>query len=179
MLRHLFKVVLEFDEVTVHTDISKDQMIGELGSLNIRAEEFQASSSSKEFLAIAIVNIGFYLDLVTYKPHATLAEACGYTPPERSTDGSVYSGKYALTALGQPIGLPEYCAQIAKGTKVHVMNFFDHDNAKHALIGTKHIDSEEDFHEFQLSERPGQARLSLAFKTNTAQLCEYFEDMRY
>ena len=153
-------------------------MIGELGSIKSRADEFEKDRGSKDLLAIAIINIGFYLDLVTYKPHATLAESCGYKAPENSTDGSVYSGKYALTALGQPIGLPEYCAHIATGQKTHVMNFFDHDNTKHSAIAAKHIDPKEDFHEFQLMQRPGQARLSLAFKTNTDQLLKYFRDMR-
>ena len=67
--RTIFEEVLEFSEVRVFKNVSKANIIGELGEIKIRADAFEKDRGNKDLLAIAIVNIGFYLDLVTYKPH--------------------------------------------------------------------------------------------------------------
>ena len=57
--RKLFTKELNFKEVNVHFDLPKDEIIKELQGLKHRA----STTKEDEFLSIAIVNIGFYLDL--------------------------------------------------------------------------------------------------------------------
>ena len=130
----------------VHTDLSKEEILSEFAKLKTQAEEFEKTAGEKDRLAIAIINIGFYMDFVTYKPHHTLAESAGIkTEAESSSDGSVYCSKIILTSLGELIGLPEYCAQIAAGPKTHVVACMDHDNTKHALIKKTHFVENADY----------------------------------
>ena len=136
----MFKKTLEFSEVETHTNLSKEQMIAVLDKLKTRADEFEKTAGAKDRLAIAVVNVGFYLDFVTYKPHLSLVEKAEInTEVKASSDGSVYCSKIILTSLGELIGLPEYCAHIAAAPKTHVINLLDHDNAKHALIKKDHL----------------------------------------
>ena len=96
--RQIFEDILEFDEVVVHNDLSKDAMIGELNKLKDRADAFEKNRGKKDVFAIAVVYVGYFLDHVTYKPHEGVSKARGWKPIETSTtDKSVYCSKYILT----------------------------------------------------------------------------------
>jgi hypothetical protein len=178
-MRQIFEDQLDFNEVTVHTDLTKDEWIKELNELKDVSDAFEKKRGKKEVLCIAIVVVGYFLDHVTYKPHEVVSTAAGWKKVETKTlDSSVYCGKYCLTKLGEPIGIPEYAAHIAEAEHTHVMCMFDHDNTKFAKIEADNVKKESEFHEFVLERRPGQARLSLAFKVNTEATFEFFRDMR-
>ena len=55
--------MLHFDEVNVHENLSKCQIIEILDSLQSRADEFEQNKSSNDVLTVAIVNVGFQLDI--------------------------------------------------------------------------------------------------------------------
>ena len=75
------KEVFKFQEVEVHVDLSKSQVIGVLDSLESRADKFEKNKSGNDFLTIGIVNVGFYLDLIRSEAHKTFAQNVGYTLP--------------------------------------------------------------------------------------------------
>ena len=153
-------------------------MIKELNSLKKRSDDFEKSRGEKDVLAIAVINVGYFLDHVTYLPHVEISKKAGWKAVAPSTDKSFYDHFYALTTLGEPVGLPEYCAHIAAADHTHVMCIFDCDMTKYARIKEENIAAESEFHEIALSERPGQARLSLAYRVDTANLHSYLRDMR-
>ena len=59
----LLKDVLKFNEVTVHKDLSKIEVLKVLDSLEDQATHFEQNKSEKEVLSVAIINVGYYLDL--------------------------------------------------------------------------------------------------------------------
>ena len=67
MLENLFKEVLEFDTVKVHTDLKKEQIREVLESLKKRADDFEATKGEKDILTIAISNVGFNLRPMAFK----------------------------------------------------------------------------------------------------------------
>ena len=95
-MRHLFKKVLQFNDVTVHTDLTKAKIIEVLDSVKERAEQFAQKFGDKEVLAVAVINIGFNM-VLDYTPHHTLLQERGYRAPPKGTDGSFYEELYALT----------------------------------------------------------------------------------
>ena len=74
MQTKLYKEVFEFEEVKVHKDLSKDKMIQEMKSLKARATEFEETKGEKDLLVVAVVNVGFYLELKEYQPHEKVVE---------------------------------------------------------------------------------------------------------
>ena len=155
MQTKLYKEVFEFEEVKVHKDLSKDKVIQEMKSLKARATEFEETKGEKDLLVVAVVNVGFYLDLEEYQPHELLLipkdthKSVGYKAPDQeSTDGTEYERQYVLTTTGEPIGLAEYCTWIAAGPSTHVLQSLDFDGTKYARIETKHLNVGDDFHEF-------------------------------
>ena len=73
----MFKDVLEFQEVKVYVDLPKNEMIKELQSLKTRADQKRAD----DILVVAVVNVSFHLDLMTYQPHENLGKQIGYVAP--------------------------------------------------------------------------------------------------
>ena len=65
----LFKDVLEFNKVILHTDINKENMIEALNSLKEYSDKFEDTSGDKDILLVAIVNVGFHLDIASWQPH--------------------------------------------------------------------------------------------------------------
>ena len=76
--RQIFKDILEFDEVTVHNDPSKADMIKELNALKKRSDEFEKTRGDKDVLAIAVINIGYFLDLETDLTHVNISKKAGW-----------------------------------------------------------------------------------------------------
>ena len=71
MYKHLFKDVLKFREVKVHTDLSKADVIKVLDSLKENAIKFEESKRENDRLVVAIANIGFNM-VSDYGPHKTI-----------------------------------------------------------------------------------------------------------
>ena len=67
----LFKFVLEFNEVKVYIDEPKEEIIDILDQLKERAEDFRVDKAKMNLLAIAIVNVGYFLNL-EYPQHMTV-----------------------------------------------------------------------------------------------------------
>ena len=90
-----------------------------------------------------------------------IVEEKRYIKPDKGTDGSTFEPLYALTTFGQPIGLTEYCAQMANQSNVHVIQFYDWNSTNYAQIKLENLHKDEPFHELVLDERPGYKNLSL------------------
>ena len=100
----LFKEVLQFDKVTVHTDLKKTQVKAVLASLEKEANAFEKTKSDNEILSIAIANVGYYLDLVLSTTHiAHFEKECGIVKAEVGADKSVYDERFPITSQGEPI----------------------------------------------------------------------------
>ena len=133
MLEYLFKEVLEFDTVKVHTDLKKEQMREVLGSLKQKADDFEANKGEKDLLTIAVSNVGFNLQLTHYKEHIALLDKKRKeysVAPRWNKEHGRYNQQYALTVEGQPICLAEYSFDLASGEKTHVLTIYDWDAEK-------------------------------------------------
>ena len=65
----------------VYVDLSKSQIIEVLDSLESQADRFEKRNSSNGLLTVAIINVGFYLDMY-FNKHFDMAIDLGYTKPE-------------------------------------------------------------------------------------------------
>ena len=66
--------MLKIKEVTVYVDLSKSQIIEQLDVLEFRADRFEEIKSAKDLLTVAIINVGFFLDLEHDENHKIYAE---------------------------------------------------------------------------------------------------------
>ena len=114
MHKTLFKDVFNFDEVNVHTDISKDDMIEVLSSLKTCAEQFEKGKGENDNFVVAIANIGFNM-VHDYAPHKAIFDELTetYKKIEKAEDESSFEEQYALTSTGEPIAIPEYTCRIS------------------------------------------------------------------
>ena len=62
----MFKDVLEFQEVKVYVDLPKNEMIKELQSLKNYADQFEQNRAVNDVLVMAVVNIGYHLNIAQY-----------------------------------------------------------------------------------------------------------------
>ena len=53
----------------VHKDLTKEEMIEVLESLAKRADDFEETRCNEDLLAMAIINVGFYLHPKKYSCH--------------------------------------------------------------------------------------------------------------
>ena len=162
LCRKVFKDIFEFDEVEVHLDSDKKQMIEALKSVKHVASEFEINRSGRDNLVVGVAHVGFHLNCERFEDDRTYVEKIeGYVRPEKAADSSLYRRQYAFDTHGEPIGLTEYSIDIAGGSHTHVIQFFDFD-----LISTKFIDAlskdgkkllsqDPKFHELLLSDRSG------------------------
>ena len=67
--RLLFEELLKFDDVSLFTNLPKNQFIEVLDSVQSRADQFEHRKSDEDVLTVAIVNVGFYLDLEHNEQH--------------------------------------------------------------------------------------------------------------
>ena len=58
--------MLQFDEVTVHVNLTKTALLDVLKVLKEHANNFDKELGSHFILVVAIINIGFLLDLYDY-----------------------------------------------------------------------------------------------------------------
>ena len=100
-------------------------MIEVLDSLVSRADQFEKAKSDKDLLTVAVINVGFYIDLIRTDYHIAFAKNLGYKAAPKGTDGSTYDERFPLTHLGEPIGLVEYAALIAKGKSTHSIQMYE------------------------------------------------------
>ena len=145
----LFRDVLEFkkEEVNIYKDKSKKEIIEILGKLKARADKFQEEKEDNKVLAIAVINIGFCLDL-DYQPHTEIANQANYVAPDYSTkDYSQSEEFYALTTEGEPICLTEFTCDIAKNKKVHIIQLYDDHPSTRGLLSLEHLKPDEEFYE--------------------------------
>ena len=60
---------------------------------------------------------------------------------------------YSLTHLGEPIGLPEYCTDIAAGHNTHAILMLDWDTTNYIEVKQENIIPQPNFHELVLESR--------------------------
>ena len=72
--RLLFEELLKFDEVSVFRNLPKNQFIEVLDSVQSHADRFERQKSNEEVLTVAIVNVGYYLDLEHNEQHKGIVE---------------------------------------------------------------------------------------------------------
>ena len=82
----------------------------------------------------------------------------------RGTDGSEFTRFFALTIVGEPVGLVEHSASITANQKTHGILFFDFDPDNPWRLKTLHVQKGADFHDLVLQERPGYDRLTLVYE---------------
>ena len=99
MYRKLFEEVLKFSEVTAYTDLTKSQVIEVLDFLQYRADKFERCKSDDDLLTVALVNVGYFLNIYD-EDHKSLVKFLKYTEPAEGTDGSKYGERYPLTHQG-------------------------------------------------------------------------------
>ena len=150
-----------------------------LDSLEKKAAAFERQhKSDKELLSIAIVNVGYYFDLKLSTDHIAIAEKLSYTKPGKGTDDSVYDERYPFTCQGEPIGLTESSAKIAKNTSTHVLQMLDWDPTKPGKITQELINvGQNGFRDLELKVRPGYSRMSYDAKANVEKLLKFFKDL--
>ena len=67
--RLLFTVQLDFDDVQVHKNLGKDQVLKQIDSLSAQSEAFEKDKGEKDVFTVAIVNIGRAFAPETIKSH--------------------------------------------------------------------------------------------------------------
>ena len=94
------------------------------------------SQSYQTVLVIAVINVGYTLDVESYKPHYEIAyNFDNYTDPSED-----YTSIYSLTKDGEPIGLNEYCIDLAKqDDNTHVMLLLDSDTSSASKLNISHL----------------------------------------
>ena len=127
MHRDLFTDILKFDKVSVLENLSKDEIIAKIKVLKQTSDDFEKAGNG--IYSIAIVNVGYYLNLKTYKRLIDLAERWNYKAVEDAEDGTTFSKYYSLTTEGEPIALSEYGYDIAANEKTHVVQLYDFDSS--------------------------------------------------
>ena len=126
-------------------------------------------------MTIAIANIGYVLHVDDREIHQAIVEKLEYEKPGVASDSSEHTQKYALTYLGEPIGITEYAARIAQGQSTHVILLLDWDESKNAKIKQHHVDKNTPFHELVLPSRPGYNRLTAILECKIEGLYRYFK----
>ena len=90
-------------------------------------------------------------------------------------DGTEFDQRYALTHLGQPIGLVEYACRLARGESSHVILLNDWDPETPGKLSILQLDLNEVFNEFVLPNRPGQNKLHYVPQCDTEEIFRFFK----
>ena len=146
----------------------------------MRADAF-SHKSKRNVLAIAIINIGFILNVENYFPHQQIVENLRIDVIPEGTDQTTYEQYYALTTEGEPVSIVEHAVSIAASPQTHVILLLDWDAFKYEKLKLDHkryLASSPQFHRFCLDERPGYSKLIFVPKCITAGVYKHFKDIR-
>ena len=163
--KKLFRETFEFqeNEVAVHTDLTKPQIIEKFDWLQKMVNDHEAINESKarherETIFISIVWIGHTLYLGNLGLHKALVEL--RNSPNVCTDGTTALKQFGLTTFGKPINVYEYTTRLAKGPETHLLKILDYCPKHLGELKANHIDSKEDFWEMTLTNHSGESRCS-------------------
>ena len=82
---------LQFDEIKVLTDLSKEEMIVIFDSLKQEADEFEKMNKDPQAVfTIAIANVGYSLNVKGTETHKLIAEKINLESPPVGSDGSEF-----------------------------------------------------------------------------------------
>ena len=93
--------IITLSEANYKTLLGKRIQIIELPSDESTIPKVEAKNKSEdELMTVALVNVGYHLNLMGDEYHKSICQSAGYTKPPKGTDGSDYEERYLLTRLG-------------------------------------------------------------------------------
>ena len=110
--RQLFKDVLNFYDVNVHVNLSKEKIIAELDSLKYQAGTFDDERTGNETLCIAIVWVGHKI-IANYPPHNEIMEEKEWEMPPVTHGTEDFTGNFEISSAGEILCINEHLGGIA------------------------------------------------------------------
>ena len=157
LARKLFADVLNFKEVRVFTNLSKDEIIEKLNQVKNQANRFEMAKHGRETLAVGITWIGHKLQSNNDLHKQILAKHRVATPGPGKNNSEHFQW-YETTIFGQPLCLNEYATTIAEGPSTHVLLIDDDQGDLNCQLEEYHIPETAEFHELVLEKRQGRQR---------------------
>ena len=163
LARQTFKEVLNFYDINVFVDLSKDEIVAELDKIKYQAGTFDDERGENETLAVAIVWIGHKI-MADYPPHSELMEEKEFEMPPTSEGTEDFTGNFEVTTQGEILCINEHVGRMAQFPSVHVIQISDSQPKDQAKLRAHHISSEDDeFDEMLFERRPGRERTTFCY----------------
>ena len=173
-VEQLFKEIFAFQQVQVHTDLTKREMIEEFDRLQRTVDKFEANRRPWETLCVAVVWIGHTLYLNSHH-NGMIQPKDG--PPRECEDRTLLPQQFGLSKYGEPISVYEYCSRLCKGEHTHLLHVSDWNPVHLGQLLCKHVDQSREFYELKLADHRGWWRFSCV-TYGIKEFCQYFANCR-